>query len=178
MVGPRVVLTAALMWWADPAPGCLIEHTRFLPGVFSSERTALSEVAAEVGADSIASDVEYVGALYRADVGLRVNVGRGCPGEDGFTIRLPVPEGHTLIAFWHTHGAPGAHRALFSPEDFALVAAQRRPFYLITPAGELRVLRPGMTIRQGAGLGSLALRPADLAHSVPVAQSAARPTNR
>ncbi|MEQ8859171.1 MAG: DUF4329 domain-containing protein [Pseudomonadales bacterium] len=155
MVDRHTLLTALIGLWTPLSVGCPIDTTRFLDDRFASELSALHRVAAEVGPDSVQNDVEYAGALYRVDDAYRINLGRGCPGEDTFTIRLPVPRGHSLIAFWHTHGTDGAMRSWFSPEDFELVAAHRRPFYLITPDGELRVLRPGMRNRQGATLGQV-----------------------
>lgn len=178
MFGQRVLLTLVLAGGAQAVHGCMIEHTPFLPGSFDSERLALAGVAAEVGADSVAQDVEYVGAVYRAGGRFRVNVGRGCPGQDAFTVRLPVPHRHDIVAFWHTHGADGALRDLFSPQDFDLVESQQRPFYLITPSGELRVLRPGMTIRQGDLLGMLEFGSSAEEQSEAQAQVSARPTNR
>ena len=59
-----------------------------------------------------------------------------------------------LAAFWHTHGAPARLRELFSPDDVDLVRSTGRDFYLITPRGEIRVLRPSDVPRIGAiGIG-------------------------
>ena len=158
-------------FWQASAAACLIEDARFLTETFTSEQEALIRVAIVVGTDSRLKDVEYAGALYQVDEGVKLSLGRGCPGRDEFTLRLIIPGGHELTAFWHTHGSRGPARARFSPTDFRLVRIQQRPFYLITPDGELRVLRPGMRVRQGATVGSIgppvtAAKPVDVHEQV------------
>ncbi|NJN51338.1 MAG: DUF4329 domain-containing protein [Gammaproteobacteria bacterium] len=48
--------------------------------------------------------------------------------------------GTELVAFWHTHGGRGVDRMHFSHSDAQVVAQTGKDFYLMTPAGELKVL--------------------------------------
>ncbi len=92
---------------------------------------------------SIRQDVEYVGAVFRtAEGSIRFTQGRGRPGQDQVTFRIRAPGDARLIGFWHTHGADGFARTVFSRTDAELVRVYGLPFYLITPDGEIRVLRP------------------------------------
>jgi hypothetical protein len=114
--------------------------------------------------DSIGHDTEFVGAVLRTpDGGYQFTQGRGRPGQDQVTFRIRRPLGTELVGLWHTHGARGPTRAFFSPTDVALVGRTGLPFYLITPDGEIRVLRPEhaqKSDRQGHRLrGSLARLP-------------------
>jgi Domain of unknown function (DUF4329) len=91
---------------------------------------------------SLRSDREFVGAVLQDQGGrFRATVGAGCPGQDTVTFSVAVPVGSRLAAFWHTHGAAGPLRELFSPDDAQLVLSTGYDFYLVTPDGELRVLR-------------------------------------
>lgn len=93
---------------------------------------------------SVRSDREYVGAVVEnLDGGFWASVGSGCSGQDTVTFTIDVPRGMAVAAFWHTHGAPALYRDLFSADDVDLVRSTGRDFYLITPRGDLRVLRPG-----------------------------------
>lgn len=92
---------------------------------------------------SLAEDVEFVGAVLRRDDGqFAFTQGRGLPGQDQVTFRIRRPEDAEIVGLWHTHGAHGPARAVFSPTDAELVRQTGLPFYLITPEGEVRVLRP------------------------------------
>lgn len=92
---------------------------------------------------SVLDDREHVGAVLRGVDGRhRVTHGLGARGQDRVTFRIDHRRGEQVVALWHTHGAPGPWRALFSPEDRALVLATGLPFYLVTPDGEVKVLRP------------------------------------
>ena len=88
-------------------------------------------------------DIEYVGAVLKTPEGLyQFTYGRGLPGQDRVSFSVRRPLNLELVGFWHTHGASGAARAFFSPTDAELVRQTGLPFYLITPAGEIRVLKP------------------------------------
>lgn len=92
---------------------------------------------------SIREDAEYVGAVLRDPAGsITFTQGNGEPGQDRVTFRIQRPSDTELVGLWHTHGAHGPTRAVFSPTDAALVRQTGLPFYLITPQGEIRVLRP------------------------------------
>jgi hypothetical protein len=92
---------------------------------------------------SIQEDREYIGAVLRTDRGYGFFVQRGKRGRDHAQLRLRRLRGQQLVAFWHTHGAPGWARHLFSPTDTGLVARTHLPLYLTDPAGAIRVYRPG-----------------------------------
>lgn len=92
---------------------------------------------------SVRHDTEFVGAvLQNADGGYEFTHGRGQPGQDRVSFRIKRPEDAEIVGLWHTHGAHGPTRAVFSPTDAELVRQTGLPFYLITPDGEVRVLRP------------------------------------
>ena len=91
--------------------------------------------------ESVHSDREFVGAIFEDGGAYRASVGRACVGQDTVTFAISVPPGAQLAALWHTHGAPADLREFFSADDVDVVRSIRRDFYLITPRGELRVLR-------------------------------------
>jgi hypothetical protein len=92
---------------------------------------------------SAKEDREYFAAILRAADGFVFVVGAGEKGVDRFSLRFGRLGGETFVAIWHTHGAQGRHRELFSPADTALVAQMGVPFYLTDPYGSLRLFRPG-----------------------------------
>ena len=93
-------------------------------------------------AESIRKDVEYVGAILEAQDGsYTFTQGNGRKSQDTVTFRIRRESGSRIVGFWHTHGDRGFARDYFSPEDAKLVQATGLPFYLITPEGEIRVLR-------------------------------------
>ena len=92
---------------------------------------------------SIRQDTEFVGAvLRRADGTYAFTQGRGKPGQDKVSFRIQRGADTEIVGLWHTHGEQGPTRAVFSPTDAKLVRQTGLPFYLITPEGEVRVLRP------------------------------------
>lgn len=108
---------------------------------FATELDALRTLASMVLDESVTYDVEFAGALYaHGTAGVRVSLGRGCPGADSIVFTVPRLDGERPTAYWHTHGRGGFERDRFSPDDAALVLREQRPFYLITPRGEIRVL--------------------------------------
>ncbi len=119
---------------------------------FASERHAVEAAVARFNPHSIREDREYLGAIIalpNADESdddrpvYRYLVARGKPGQDRVRIQLPMPKGAEIVAFWHTHGAHGPHRHLFSGSDTRLVRKTGKPFYLADANGDLRVYRPG-----------------------------------
>lgn len=142
MVGP-VLVGALLLALVQPAhAACGVVATAFdgerayptvVDAVVSMRRAVLDE--------SVRSDREFVGAVVEYDGAYRASVGHGCVNQDTVTFAVVVPPGARLAALWHTHGAPGGLRDLFSAEDVALVRSVQRDFYLITPRGQVRVLR-------------------------------------
>ncbi|HTO57234.1 MAG TPA: DUF4329 domain-containing protein [Pseudomonadales bacterium] len=108
--------------------------------------------------ESIRSDREFVGAIVEREGSYRTSVGRGCANRDVVRFSVSLEADMRLVAFWHTHGAPANLRELFSPEDVDLVKSTQRDFYLITPHGQLRVLRVddvarGVTVIRSNGPG-------------------------
>ncbi len=92
---------------------------------------------------SIRQDTEFVGAILRtSDGAYEFTQGRGQPGQSKVSFRIRRPAETEIIGLWHTHGDHGPSRAIFSPTDAELVRKTGLPFYLITPDGEIRVLRP------------------------------------
>jgi hypothetical protein len=136
---------------------------------------------------SVRSDREFVGAVVEnGSGGYWTSVGSGCSGQNTVTFAVQVPPRAQVAAFWHTHGAPAASRDLFSPDDIDLVRNTGLDFYLITPRGELRVLRPGDVVRLrvvrvgrvrsiGAAIGH-AVAPRDAADERVTRRSDALPT--
>ena len=111
-------------------------------------------------AASVRTDREYVGAVMQDDAGrFWAAVGAGCAGHDTVAFSVRVPAGLRVSAFQHTHGAAGAMRDWFSPDDVELVQSTRQDFYLITPGGALRVLTYG-DVRRGVRKPPLQFTPA------------------
>jgi len=117
-----------------------IDHRQTYPSVVA----AVDAMRREHLDRSVHSDREFVGAVVKnLDGGFWASVGSGCSGQDTVTFTIDVPRGMAVAAFWHTHGAPALYRDLFSADDVDLVRSTGRDFYLITPRGDLKVLRPG-----------------------------------
>ena len=119
------VLTAPLQWQA------------------TSIEAGLERIKAQFLDTSIREDTEFVGAVLRAgDGNYEFTQGHGLPGQDRVTFRIQRPHHTEVVGLWHTHGGHGPSRSVFSPTDAELVRQTGLPFYLITPEGEIRVLRP------------------------------------
>lgn len=115
-------------------------HFESWSGEADSMEALLSLASHEFNRPSQRLDVEYVGVIL-SDVTkgrLRSNAGRGCRGVDRFALR--VTELHGAVALWHTHGSAGPLRSYFSTSDAGLVRDTGLPLYLITAAGQIRVL--------------------------------------
>ena len=143
-----VVASAVLLgvFGAGAAPGaqeCGVVRTHATPASFVSVEAAVRAQATARLDDSVAFDREWVGGVLRGSDGLyRVTEGVACSGHDTVRFTVPRPKGTDVVAFWHTHGGPGIARDRFSPDDAHLVLTTRREFFLMTPNGALKVLRP------------------------------------
>ncbi len=117
--------------------------TRMVDESFPDEVAAVREMSRRFLAISVREDVEFFGAVLQENHGeYRATFGQGCRGVDQINFSVPLRAGATLSAFWHTHGRRGLARDLFSAEDAATVLNYQLPFYLIDPAGLIRVLDP------------------------------------
>jgi hypothetical protein len=149
MGGYAVWLAAMLCCIAFPAAATpnacgvvatAIDHKQTYPSVVA----AVDAMRREHLERSVHSDREFVGAVVKnPDGGFFTSAGSGCSGQDTVTFTIDVPRGMAVAAFWHTHGASAPYRDLFSADDVDLVRFTGRDFYLITPRGDLKVLRPG-----------------------------------
>jgi len=108
---------------------------------------------------SIAEDREYMGAVLYRDGHYYYTAGAGLRGQDRITVRVPVPKGSDIIAFWHTHGAPRWERRFFSGVDTDLATSWKTPFYLADYTGTLRVFSPGDSTLSRQGARRLGLPP-------------------
>ncbi len=142
------VLTAAA---APGAPDCGVVRTRVTSASFGSIEAAVRAHAMARLDDSAALDREWVGGVLRGPDGrYRVTEGVGCPGQDTVTFSVPTASGGDVVAFWHTHGGPGIARDRFSPDDARIVQKTGLDFFLMTPNGALKVLRPEHARRRAA----------------------------
>lgn len=119
------------------------QTTALNAAAFSSPLAAVLAAENEYNPLSIAQDREFIGAILLQGGVYRFTVGHGISGEDTVTVRLALPRGAKIIAFWHTHGAAGHGRKYFSAVDTALANSWRKPFYLADYSGTLRVFNPG-----------------------------------
>ncbi|MFK7734284.1 MAG: DUF4329 domain-containing protein [Pseudomonadales bacterium] len=118
---------------------------------FASERQAVEAAVNRFNPYSVREDREYLGAVVELrapadEPAYRYLVARGRPGQDRVSIQLPIPKGAEIVAFWHTHGAHGPNRHLFSGSDTSLVRKTGKPFYMADAKGNLRVFRPGQRL--------------------------------
>ncbi len=109
---------------------------------FESQMAAVKTLSECYLARSVREDREFIAALYATDNGIMVRIADGEPRAGKATIGIPRHKLDDLIAFWHTHGAPGPGRNLFSPQDTAIAHHFGVPFYLSDPGGVIRVYRP------------------------------------
>ena len=151
MLASAMVLGTLVSASPPAALECGVVHTRATAASFASIEAAVRAHATARLDDSVAFDREWVGGVLRgADGRYRVTEGVGCPGQDTVTFAVPVIKGSDVVAFWHTHGAPGIARDRFSPDDARVVLATGRNFFLMTPNGSLKVLRPEHARRPAA----------------------------
>ncbi|MFK8020993.1 MAG: DUF4329 domain-containing protein [Pseudomonadales bacterium] len=110
--------------------------------VFDSEIGSVSAAMSRFNPHSIESNREYIGAIVEIQGKFRYLVARGLPNQDKVSVHLPVPKNAEIVAFWHTHGAAGPHRHLFSAVDTRLVRSSGKPFYMADAKGDVRVYKP------------------------------------
>lgn len=130
--------------------------TALTTATFSSPLAAVMAAENEYNPLSIAQDREFIGAILLHNGAYSFTVGQGLSGEDTVTVRVAVPRGAEIVAFWHTHGAAGQGRRYFSGVDTALVNSWNKPFYMADYSGTLRVFYPGdptMTVMKARRLG-------------------------
>lgn len=92
---------------------------------------------------SVRQDREFIAPILQTPQGFVGIVIAGEPGHDRFRLRLRIPSDQRLVALWHTHGAGGADRELFSAADTRLANELGLVSYLTTPTGQTRVYLPG-----------------------------------
>ncbi len=107
---------------------------------FPRIRAALDALSRSYHRRSIRENREFVAAILEDNGVYRVTVQAGSPGEGEVSMKIRLKKGQALVALWHTHGAPGARRELYSRMDSRVVRTTRVPFYLTTPLGKLKVL--------------------------------------
>ncbi len=113
---------------------------------YDSKLEAMIALGQKFLARSIKEDVEHMGAILETPAGTyRVSHGKSKTAQNRFHFTVLRPESLKVVAYWHTHGAPGALRDKFSVTDAQTVIKTGLPFYLITPKGELKVLNIAKT---------------------------------
>lgn len=137
----------ALILVALPALGganaSVLKTESFKEFRFASEVEAIQAAADAFLSRSRAKDAEFVGGILLSTGGrYRLTVGEGQKGQDSITYAVGRRADEMLLALWHTHGTSGPGRNFFSPQDVRLVQEHGLPLYLITPAGQIRVLVP------------------------------------
>ena len=136
----RYWFTLLLLSYSGSVLACRAEALQDAAQKFSSVDAFLKHAQQLFARRSAWENAEYFGAIVLGEGGVRGSAYRGCPGRDGFTLR--VPRRHPLVAVWHTHGSwSDAHR-YFSLEDAELVRRIGKPLYLLAADGEIRVLEP------------------------------------
>ncbi len=163
-----VLLAVPCSSFASPNTCGLVQTSVDRQRAYASVVAAVDAMRREHLDRSVRSDREFVGAVVENGAGgYWASVGSGCSGQDTVTFAVKIPAHAQLAAFWHTHGAAAASRDLFSPDDVDLVRNTGRDFYLITPRGEIRVLRPSDVGRIGAiGVGRVPASRATIGHAV------------
>ena len=113
-------------------------------GSFSGVQEAAEAATNVYNPVSMLEDREYMGAILRHhDKDEYVyTVGAGKRGADQVTVRIQIPKGFAVAAFWHTHGEAGASRHLFSEGDTSLVEQLQVPLFLADYTGDLKVYSP------------------------------------
>ncbi len=107
---------------------------------FPRIKAALDVLSKSYHQRSIREDREFMAAILEENGVYRVTVQAGRRGKDKVRMEIPLKKSQTLVALWHTHGAPGLRRELYSATDSRTVTTTGVPFYLSTSLGKLKVL--------------------------------------
>ena len=152
-VGPGTVFLPSAARVSPALPSLLLSPSKRgieSPGSVSiTSRAYEGELEAVIAASqlynprSIEEDREYMGAVLQKGNDYHYTVAPGEAGEDRITVRVAVPAGASIVAFWHTHGAEAHAREYFSEVDTKLVADWKLPLYLADYTGVLKVFNPG-----------------------------------
>ena len=118
-------------------------HAYGNPNSYNNEIEAVVAASDEYNPRSIEEDREYMGVILYSHGRYSYTVEGGEVGQDQITVRIRVPAGSSIAAFWHTHGAAANDRSYFSEVDTALATEWNKPFYLADYTGVLKVFKPG-----------------------------------
>lgn len=94
---------------------------------------------------SIEEDREAVGAIINQDGVFRYSVAFGGESQSTVSVRFRIPQNSFIVAYWHTHGAAGKARTIFSKIDADLANNDDLPVYMAAHDGILRLYSPGDT---------------------------------
>ena len=137
-----------------------LEASLTIQAQFATELEAVMHASNLYNPASVRDDREYMGAVFSQTRGDKVvygyTVGAGHAGHDSVSVKIRIPLGCKVVAFWHTHGAGHFTRQYFSPTDTQLAEQWQVPFYMAAADGKLRVFRPGeqtLSYRQARLLG-------------------------
>ncbi len=85
---------------------------------FPRIRAALDALSISYHQRSIREDREYMAAILEENGVYRVTVQKERPrSRHKVIMKIRRKKSQTLVAVWHTHGAPGPMQELFSPTD-------------------------------------------------------------
>ena len=125
---------------------------------FPRIETAVDVLSISYHQKSIREDREYMAAILEENGVYRVTVQRGPRGKHRVRMKVRLKKSQALVALWHTHGAPGARRELYSRMDSRVVRTTGLPSYLTTPDGKIKVLgKPenGCVLTPGLNSGTI-----------------------
>lgn len=105
---------------------------------------AVIEAANRYNPDSIVHNREHVGGILVCTDGRTLFThGVGDPDKAPVPFSVPRPSHCQLEALWHTHGARGDFKTMFSAADTHSSNSIGRPIYMVDHTGTLRVFEPG-----------------------------------
>jgi len=120
---------------------------------YSSHIEAAAAASNRFNPLSIQEDREYVGIVLKSQGDtpyFTYTISQGSAGANAVPLRIAVPQGFELAAFWHTHGAEHWSRVYFSNADTALAQKWGVPIYLANHVGSLQVFNPDSRTRSTA----------------------------
>jgi hypothetical protein len=142
---------------------------------FSDINELVHEIAlstlAQHNPDSVAANREYAGLIYRNGGNFgstRASIGPVCPARGNcssspFAMLGDVPDGGSIVAYWHTHGRASGSVTFdfFSRMDVSLANHIGTEYggiggYVGTPAGNAYFIRAGVMPNPGAYLNDAA----------------------